>query len=293
MATELLTDLKPDLARVVDYLLGGTDSYASDRDLAERVKAAYGRPPDGQMCAPAERAARVRLFDTRAANWLGHEGVRQVICLTPSLPCRYEPEGCPPLVPVHAAAPRSRVAYVLADPLSVPAAKLMTATAGHVTVACADPADPDAVLGNTDVRNLIDVARPFLLLTGPLVQYMCADRAREVIGGYAARLPAGSWLALCSVLHREMPDGLTGVAFETGYRDHARETVLSFFAGLDVMPPGISPVRGWGPEPLEPEGPAVVLAGMAKRTAPGRCSFRVTGSLPSLASHTTRASLMT
>jgi hypothetical protein len=50
-----------------------------------------------------------------------------------------------------------------------------------------------------------------------------------------------------------------------------REQVAGFFAGLDMVPPGLVNVSAWRPAHLGPApGPAVFYAGIGRKSAPGR-----------------------
>jgi hypothetical protein len=51
----------------------------------------------------------------------------------------------------------------------------------------------------------------------------------------------------------------------------SREQVAGFFAGLDMVPPGLVNVSAWRPAHLGPaRGPAVFYAGIGRKTSPGR-----------------------
>ena len=69
---------RPNIARAYDYLLGGKDNFAADRDLAERLVAIY--PGIRQMVAENRR------FLARALNYVLAQGIRQYIDLGAGLP---------------------------------------------------------------------------------------------------------------------------------------------------------------------------------------------------------------
>lgn len=82
----------PSAARIYDYLLGGKDNFAVDRDAADRLLAVV---PDQRRLARANRT-----FALRAVRFLAGQGVRQVIDLGTGMPttpsvheCRDEIEG--------------------------------------------------------------------------------------------------------------------------------------------------------------------------------------------------------
>jgi hypothetical protein len=75
----------PSIARVYDYLLGGKDNFAADREVAERLLAA----------APltAEVTRENRQFLARAVTWAAGEGISQFIdvgCGMPTAPATHQ-----------------------------------------------------------------------------------------------------------------------------------------------------------------------------------------------------------
>jgi hypothetical protein len=69
---------RPSSARIYDYLLGGDNSFESDRAAAERLKT--------QMPEVADTAWANRGFHQRAAKWIAEQGVAQFIDIGPGLP---------------------------------------------------------------------------------------------------------------------------------------------------------------------------------------------------------------
>ena len=94
----------PSAARIYDYLLGGRDNYAVDRDAADHVLTVA---PDQRQLAWANRE-----FAIRAVRVLAGAGIRQFIDLG---------TGFPTSPSVHEAAqqadPAARVVYVDHDPV--------------------------------------------------------------------------------------------------------------------------------------------------------------------------------
>ena len=69
---------RPNIARAYDYLLGGKDNFAADRDLAEKLVAIY--PGIRQMVADNRR------FLARALDYMLAQGIRQYVDLGAGLP---------------------------------------------------------------------------------------------------------------------------------------------------------------------------------------------------------------
>jgi hypothetical protein len=99
---DLHTD-RPHPARVYDYLLGGKDNFAADREAAQKGLQAN---PDSRI-PPQEN----RLFLRRAVRFLAEQGIDQFLDIGTGLPSAPN---------VHHVAqginPRSRIVYVDNDP---------------------------------------------------------------------------------------------------------------------------------------------------------------------------------
>ena len=86
--------------RAYDFWLGGKDNFAADREVAERVAAAY---PDVLVAVRAQRA-----FLARAVHFLvAQAGIRQFLDIGTGLPSANNTHQV-----TQAAAPQSRVVYV-------------------------------------------------------------------------------------------------------------------------------------------------------------------------------------
>jgi S-adenosyl methyltransferase len=96
----------PSIARVYDYLLGGKDNFAADREAGHRLIAVFP--------AVVEAARENRQFLARAVTWVANQGVGQFIdlgCGMPTAPNTHES--------AQAIRPDARVVYVDNDPVAV------------------------------------------------------------------------------------------------------------------------------------------------------------------------------
>ena len=138
---------RPAAARIYDYLLGGKDNYAVDRDAAERVLAVA---PDQRQLARANRA-----FAIRAVGLLASAGIRQFVDLG---------TGFPTSPSVHEAArradPSARVVYVDYDPLVHVHNTALLAQDDQVISVQADVRQPESILDHPEVARLIDFGQP-------------------------------------------------------------------------------------------------------------------------------------
>ncbi|MFL6051745.1 MAG: SAM-dependent methyltransferase [Actinoallomurus sp.] len=96
----------PDEARVIDYMLGGKDNFAADREAADR---ALAMAPELPMMA-----REARKFLDRAVRFLVEAGIRQFVDIGCGLPTQGSVHEV-----AHATAPGARIVYVDNDPLVV------------------------------------------------------------------------------------------------------------------------------------------------------------------------------
>jgi S-adenosyl methyltransferase len=259
----------PSAARLYDYYLGGTNNYEVDRKAAENLR--------NNMPELSDAAWANRSFHQRAARWLAEErGVRQFLDLGSGLPTNGNTHQI-----VHQVAPGARVVYVDLDPIvEMEAADLLAADAS-TTVVTADMRDPDTVLGNPDLRALIDFGRPVgVLMTAVLHFVSDGSDPAGLIARYMEAVPPGSYLALSHITSDKLPprsvravDELYETANERIYL-RSKPEVERLFDGLDIEPPyeGAKPVvtytGHWGaeaPELADSEGSRWCYCAVARR----------------------------
>jgi hypothetical protein len=248
----------PNAARVYCRLLGGKDHFPADRAEADLLLGIY--PP------LAEMARENRAFLAEAVTWAAGQGVGQFLDLGAGLPA----------VPaVHqiarAVLPAARVAYVDRDPMVLSHARALLAAPG-VTAVAADLRDPAAVLADPELRAVIDLAEPVCVILGAVLHFLDAGTARAVTTGYARLIAPGSCLVIsCAAYDDEALAKRLAAEYTAGpFVNHTRADVTSFFAGLDLVGPGVSEAatwRPWLPSPVLRHREGHVLAGVAQRRA--------------------------
>jgi hypothetical protein len=261
---DLRTDL-PHPARVYDYLLGGKDNFAADRDAAEQGMKANpaGRTP------PREN----RAFLQRAVRYLAAEaGIRQFLDIG---------TGIPTAPNVHqvaqAAAPDARVVYVDNDPIVLAHARaLLTGTPeGMTEYIDADLRDIDQILESPQLRETLDLNQPVALLLIAIMHFV-PDSANPY--ALAARLldalPSGSYLALSHLTGDFDPTAWEAVAAiyrKTGVdmRVRSRAEIERFFDGLELVEPGLVVLPHWRPDAdaasPPPDVEVAVYGGVARK----------------------------
>ena len=231
----------PNTARVYSRLLGGKDHFAPDRAEADVLLGIY--PP------LAEMVQENRAFLAEAVTWAAGQGIGQFLDLGAGLPATPA---------VHQIAqevrPSARVAYVDNDPVVLAHARALLAAPG-VAAVTADLRDPAAVLADPDLRAVIDPAEPACVILGAVLHFLDAGTARDVTAGYARLVAPGSCLVIsCASFDDETLAKRLAADYTAGpFVNHTREDVVSFFAGLDLVGPGVTEAqtwRAWRPEPV-------------------------------------------
>src|SRR3569833_1272901 len=247
---------RPNIARIYDYMLGGKDNFAVDREAVDQMIAVVSDVLTGPR---AIRECLRRAVRHRARQ----AGIDQFIDLGSGLPTEDN---------VHQVARRyhasSRVVYVDVDPVAAAHGQALLVTDDSTAFVAADMCDVDGVLHHPDVRRLIDFHRPVGLIMCAVLNYiMDGHDPRRVVAAYSDAMPAGSHLFITNVCHSDHPGSAEiGRIFEGfGGRLHPREQVVEFFTGWTLAAPGIVPAIAWRPDvPVEVPPPhEALLAGLA------------------------------
>jgi O-methyltransferase involved in polyketide biosynthesis len=247
----------PSIARVYDYLLGGKDHLAADREIGEELVKIF---PGVRDLVEANRR-----FLARAVDWAADQGVTQFIdlgCGMPTEPSTHET--------AQAVRPGARVTYVDTDPVAL---AHLRAFAEHgndtVTVVWGDARDVAGVI--KAVSPGIDLSAPVCLVMGCLLHFFAADEARALVADYAAALAPGSFL----VVSVSRGDGSRADEYLSAYSggvaqayNHATEEIVGFFGSLPLVPPGVVVARDWHPDTGEirsvPFSMGQVIVGIAR-----------------------------
>jgi hypothetical protein len=236
-------------ARMYDYLLGGKDNYAADRAAAEAWREI---DPDIAFGARSNRA-----FLGRAVRYLAAEaGIRQFLDIGTGIPTAGNTHQV-----AQAIALESRVVYVDYDPIVLAHARalLTSSEEGATEYIDADLRDTGTILGQAS--RLLDFTRPVAItLMAVLHAIPDAEDPYGIMATLMDAVPSGSYLALShsasDLLGVEQRQGLSDVTSrmvqqQFTYRSH--EQVARFFAGTDLVEPGLVRVEEWRPDP----GPTV------------------------------------
>jgi hypothetical protein len=205
-----------------------------------------------------------RAFVTKAVTWAAGQGISQFLDLGAGLPSSPS---------VHQAAreviPTARVAYIDIDAVVLSHARALLATSDGVIAVEADLRDPQAVLADRELRQVIDPAWPTCVILGAVLHFMDAGTAREVTAGYARLITPGSCLVLsCARFEdEELAKQLAQEYTAADWHNHSADDVASFFDGLELVGPGVTEAqtwRPWHPEPVLRRRDGHVLAGVGR-----------------------------
>ncbi|MBT0773695.1 SAM-dependent methyltransferase [Kineosporia sp. J2-2] len=234
---------RPSVSRVYDYYLGGFHNFASDREMAEKAIADW---PDLPLIMRSNRA-----FLRRGVKLLIEQGVRQFLDIG---------SGIPTVGNVHEVAqdldPASRIVYVDTDPVAVAHSRSLLAGNANAEVLAGDFTQPAKLLAEVEELGLLDLDRPVAVLLNALLHFVPdpLDPA-GLIGTFRDWSPAGSYLLISHATHELHPPELTR-AHRDLYKNNtaspmtmrSREQVAGFFAGYELLEPGIELSEHWHPD---------------------------------------------
>ncbi|WP_233412864.1 SAM-dependent methyltransferase [Nucisporomicrobium flavum] len=250
-------------ARRYNYWLGGKDNYQADRDSADAIEAVY----------PHARTAAVhnRLFLHRVVRYLAEEvGVRQFLDIGTGLPTAENTHEV-----AQAIDPSARIVYVDNDPLVLAHARalLVSHPAGRTAYLDADLNYPERILTDDELVGTLNMDEPVaLLLIAVLHLVPDTDHAYAVVQTLMDALPAGSYLAISHGTGDFVAAATVQAvrAITSDFTSRNRAQVARFFTGLDLIPPGLTPITRWrNPDPDAPPPDQVpVYGGLARKPGP-------------------------
>jgi hypothetical protein len=233
----------PHMARVYDYMLGGTNNFAVDRELAVHATAAAGGI---DVVRGDVRANRQFLID--AVEYAVAQGVRQFLDIG---------TGIPNADNVHAvaqnAAADARIVYVDYDPVVLAHAhQLLKSTAeGATDFILGDVHEPDVILEQAAAT--LDFTRPVALMLVGILHYVIDARdPYGIVRRLLDAVPSGSYLVVSHLASDIRPEEQAEFVRRHNerspdepaqFRSHVE--VCRFFDGLELLHPGVVPLDRW------------------------------------------------
>ena len=231
---------KPSIARVYDALIGGKDNFAADRAMAQEMIDNVPHARDAALLNRAALARAVRFLATSA-------GIDQFIDLGSGLPTQEN---------VHQVAqqqsPGAHVVYVDNDPMVLAHGRALLATDNTTRVISADFREPERVLGDPGLLELIDFSRPVgVMMCGILHHIGDSENPRKLVADYSARLAAGSYRFVTQLCRTGSAGdaALRKISSARQFADAYRtfQEIQEFFAGWELIDPGGTFLPLWHP----------------------------------------------
>lgn len=237
---------QPSLARIADWLLGGTQNWAVDRTAGEQLEAMNPGVRD--------LLRESRLFGQRAVVYALQAGVRQFVDIGSGLPT----QGC-----VHEVADQTTgghdttVVYVDLDPVAVAHATMLLKKNGDPTrqhAVAGDLLDPETLWRQLAGDGLVDPRRPVCLLVTALLHFVKDEMGpAEHLAYHRSRLAPGSLL----VLSQSTDEGVENSRLEEQAAEfhqqenpgqmRGRAELAAFFGDFGLVDPGITFTPEWHP----------------------------------------------
>jgi hypothetical protein len=254
---------RANIARVYDYLLGGSHNFLAGQDVGRALAAVE---PAVRAIARANRA-----FLGRAVRFLSDAGIRQFLDIGSGIPAGGN---------VHEVAQRadrgSRVVYADIDPVAIAHSRTILAGRQNAAIIEADLREPEKILNHDDTRRLIDFGRPAGLLLVSVLHYIAdADNPRGVMATLRDALAPGSYLVLCHGTADGKPAVVKAVGkvfnrtVATQSHVRSRAEIMRLFGDFELVDPGLVHLPLWRPDSAAdvPSDPSTFwcLAGVARK----------------------------
>jgi hypothetical protein len=193
----------PSVARVYDYLLGGSANWAVDRAFGDRILERFGEFED--------IARAHRMFVNRVVRNLVHQGVRQFIDVGSGSLSKENTHQIADQV-----SPDTRVVYVDNEAVAVAHTEILLDEEGDPdrhAVVNADLRFPDLLWRRVNETGVLDPTEPVALLMFGVLHTMrpghgSDDPARRLMAKYRELLSPGSYLGVSHITNEDVPPDL-------------------------------------------------------------------------------------
>lgn len=238
------------IARVYDYSLGGKDNYEVDRAAYAQILEVA--PQQGDVSKMNRRWLH------RVVRFMVARGIEQFLDLGAGLPTKEN---------THEIAQEwgqeARVMYVDNDPMCSAHGRVLLEQNDNTRFVLADLTTPDELVGHPEIQEALDLDNPIgLLLVGILHHLDDSLDPAGIVRRYVEMLPVGSFVAIShfwdpgegAELHdlaQELQTRFVERGLGSGWY-RTREQIARYFAGLDLIEPGLVELEDWWPA-----GPAV------------------------------------
>jgi SAM-dependent methyltransferase len=234
----------PNVARMYDYMLGGKENYASDRDAVARLI---------EMAPAVPRFARLnREFLHRAVGFVAGRGITQFLDVGSGLPTQESVHEVARIV-----SPSARTVYVDNDPVVGAHSRALLGGAPGVDFVPGDVRDPAGMLADPEITGLLDFSQPVCVLLVAILHFVTdAEDPAGVVAAFRDALAPGSYLIMSHGTAHGAPPQLAARSGEASrvydnatsritYRDPGQ--VSGFLTGFSLVDPGLVHISQWRP----------------------------------------------
>ncbi|GLY67394.1 SAM-dependent methyltransferase [Amycolatopsis taiwanensis] len=234
------------IAGVYDAFLGGKDNYAVDREVLRRVRKVA---PEARDLARENQA-----FLVRVCRFLARRPE-----VTQFLDCGFGlPTGEHPHQVVQRINPEATVVYVDDDPVVLAHGRALLADNDNVRFVGADIFQPKPLMESDRLRACLDFTRPIAFLQVGTLHHYEGDRdgPARIMREYLDYLPSGSFVAISHFIDPENAHSAVARRMEQAFRSstlgsgtfRTKAEIEQLFAGLDLVPPGVTRCVDWWPD---------------------------------------------
>jgi SAM-dependent methyltransferase len=235
----------PNVARMYDFMLGGKDNYASDREAVAKLT---------EMAPEAPFRARLnRAFLGRAVRYVAGQGIRQFLDVGAGLPTQENVHQV-----AQAVAPDARTVYADNDPVVLAHARALLAGDRQTAVAAGDVRDPAGILGAPPTVALLDLARPVCVLLVAILHFIPdSDGPARLAAAFADAMAPGSYLILShATMDGAPPQEAARLSDAEAVYHRAtaplimrdRGQVARLLDGFSLVEPGLVHITSWRPD---------------------------------------------
>ncbi|GAA4619942.1 SAM-dependent methyltransferase [Actinoallomurus vinaceus] len=234
----------PTAARMYDEALGGKDHFQVDRDANARLYKIIGED------RVRSTALENRRFLGRAVRHLAHEcGIRQFLDVGSGLPSARNTHQIAQEVD-----PAAKVVYVDIDPIVAAHGKALLSRDG-TRIVTADMREPETILDDPQVRELIDFSRPVAVLFVAVFHFVTpAEDPARIVAAFRGRQAPGSYVTISHLTSDGVPPediagweaGFAGATSPIVFR--TEKEIQALFDGYEMVEPGLVRPHTWHPD---------------------------------------------
>jgi len=241
----------PSIARMYDFLMGGSRHAEADREVAHQA---------------VEAAPRIKLtiWENRKAlkrivRYLVDQGVTQILDIGSGIPARGA---------VHSVAQslnsEVKVVYVDIDPVAAARGAEILADNPNGASVQGDLTEPEEILALPEVAAMLDLTRPVALLFFNVLHFVDPVKVAASLAVYRDALAPGSYLAITHGTG-DLNDGGDEISkvYASAYgfaHWRSAEELTELFGDFRLVEPGVVQLPDWRPEPSPLSG-AFITAG--------------------------------